>query len=651
MGKPYDTELVQLSTTYEWACNFDISALQKAIETAYSLPLLVVGSGGSLTAAHFMASLHRRYTGQIATVATPLDSILEQLNHRVSIWLLSAGGRNVDINESFSEFVLQEPTQLCVLCSRPDSPLTVKAKQHSYVDLLEFSLPSGKDGFLATNSLFAFCLLIGRAYHNAFSDIQNALDHYMPPAKLIGLDKIIQSKWRKEVDPLWARETTIVLHGTASRSGAIDIESKFTEAALGNLQMADYRNFAHGRHHWLAKRGKASGILAFVTDEDRKLADKTLMLIPDDIPVARIDLNGDYTTASLASIVAALHIAGWAGIARGIDPGRPGVPVFGRKIYHLTLPNKKKHNARFAPEDAIALERKAGVKISEMVSRGIFTLWQTALTTFKESLAAATFKAVVFDYDGTLVDTRERFSPPKELIISELVRFIEAGITIGIATGRGASIRKDLQKCLPQSLWDRVIIGYYNGAVIASLADDSQPDKNCTLGDEMAVIAHALHCHTELKVMTTQKDRAMQITLRPKIIVYEDRVWDIVNNILQIHGLHNISIVRSSHSIDILAPRVTKQRVIDYINDIDINCHDNVILRIGDRGRWPGNDFALLHGPYALSVDEVSTDLSTCWNLAPPGHRGVQATLGYCHALQIKSHGICFVFDKQGYRS
>ena len=42
-----------------------------------------------------------------------------------------------------------------------------------------------------------------------------------------------------------------------------------------------------------------------------------------------------------------------------------------------------------------------------------------------------------------------------------------------------------------------------------------------------------------------------------------------------------------------------------------------------------GNDFALLHGPYSLSVDEVSLEPSSCWNLAMPGSRGVQALHWY----------------------
>ena len=44
----------------------------------------------------------------------------------------------------------------------------------------------------------------------------------------------------------------------------------FTEAALGNLHCADWRKFAHGRHHWLANRGAQSGIVALASNDDEK---------------------------------------------------------------------------------------------------------------------------------------------------------------------------------------------------------------------------------------------------------------------------------------------------------------------------------------------------------------------------------------------
>lgn len=652
MGRSYATELAQLRETYEWACHHDISILRQAILRAGSLPLLAIGSGGSLTAAHFITGLHRRYTGKIASVATPLEAILEPLDGHVAIWLLSAGGGNVDINTSFMTLVNREPAQLGVICGRKDSPLVMKAREHCYVDLFDFALPVERDGFLATNSLLAFCLLIARAYAGAYGKSEIRISGLVPESTIVGLDSMVLSHWREVVEPIWERETTIILHGAASRTGAIDLESKFTEAALGNLQIADYRNFAHGRHHWLAKRGKTSGIIAFITPEDHDLAEKTLALIPKEIPMARIELAGDYLAVSLGSLVASLHVCGWAGIARGIDPGRPGVPVFGRKIYNLVLPKEQKSPAAIPPDEAIAIERKAGVQISRLLERGDLPQWRSAIATFKKSLALAKLSAVVFDYDGTIVDTRTRFDLPSQQVVSELIRILKAGLIIGIATGRGASIRRDLQQCLPHSLWKLVIIGYYNGAVISSLEDDNSPHGNNKAGKELAQLSAALRCHSELREIAEQEDRQWQITLQPRQYVPEDRLWDIANQIIQLKGLSEISVVRSSHSIDILAPKVSKRCLIDYITNVCLHGDKGGILRIGDRGRWPGNDFELLSDSHSLSVDESSIDPSTCWNLAQRGQRGVQATLSYCRALQkVPGGGVRFVLREKGIHS
>jgi hypothetical protein len=67
-------------------------------------------------------------------------------------------------------------------------------------------------------------------------------------------------------------------------------------------------------------------VLALVTDSDRALAERTLALIPADIPQPQVGHPGDGMAPAIASLLAALRIAGWAGEARGIDPGRPGIP-------------------------------------------------------------------------------------------------------------------------------------------------------------------------------------------------------------------------------------------------------------------------------------------------------------------------------------
>jgi len=61
---------------------------------------------------------------------------------------------------------------------------------------------------------------------------------------------------------------------------------------------------------------------------------------------------------------------------------------------------------------------------------------------------------------------------------------------------------------------------------------------------------------------------------------------------------------------------------------------------IGDRGAFPGNDYALLSMPHSLSVDRVSADPDTCWNLAPSGMTGSDAALLYLSALERVGPGV-----------
>ena len=63
------------------------------------------------------------------------------------------------------------------------------------------------------------------------------------------------------------------------------------------------------------------------------------------------------------------------------------------------------------------------------------------------------------------------------------------------------------------------------------------------------------------------------------------------------------------------------------------------ILRIGDQGRWPGNDFELLRAPMGLSVSDVSADTGSCWNLLPTRCTGVDGTLYYLNRLEF-AHGV-----------
>ncbi|MGO8671282.1 MAG: HAD hydrolase family protein [Capsulimonadaceae bacterium] len=633
MGKPYATELEALNETYARSFALPVHPLGVLVRSAAHLPLISIGSGGSLTSAHFAAFLHTVHTGRLAKAMTPLELVSSPAALRdLAVLVLTAGGRNPDILGCFEQLLQRDAALIGVVCARKDTPLAQTAVA-SRVPVYDFELPTGKDGFLATNTLLATCVLLARAYRHAWSE-----DESLPPRLEDLLHPGVTSAeflgdLRRRSRALWGRETMLILHGYATQPAAIDLESKFTEAAIGHAQVADYRNFAHGRHHWLARHGDASGVLAFVTPWDRELADKTLRLLPEEVAVLRVDLREDGVTGGLEALTLAVHLAGMAGEARGLDPGRPTVPAFGRKIYHLRAMPSPPSFLEMNEAEVTAIERKARASIITLSAQGRLQSWREAHATFLHALRAASFGAVVFDYDGTLCDASERFTGQLHQVSQQITRLLESGISVGIATGRGKSVRKDLRQALNDSaLWKRALVGYHNGSEIAFLDDDTQPPVGGNLDESLRSVEAAIRAHAWLTRIAKYEGKNRQITLEGVPAEAAEEAWEAVEELLREIGRPGVTALRSSHSIDVLAPGVSKRALVERLRGTVRAA--TTILCIGDRGRWPGNDFSLLSEPLSLSVDEVSSDKKTCWNLAGPGRRCVEATLHYLRAMR-----------------
>jgi fructoselysine-6-P-deglycase FrlB-like protein len=637
LGKAFAGELAALPDTYAWASSLRAEDFAAWVRSSAAYPLLAVGSGGSFTSAAFACCLHTLYTGRAAKAVTPLVLIGSPAYlPEAAVLLLSAGGGNPDILAGVKALNLCPPGSLGVVCTRLGSPLAEAVQSIPRVSLYEDEPPSGKDGFLATNSLLATIVLLTRGYARAWSadaPLPGDLFGLLHPGKA---EAAFRTDLEVRCRPLWERETTVVLHGLAAHAAALDLESKFTEAAIGHLQTADYRNFAHGRHHWLARHGDSTGVLALVTPEDRALADRTLRLLPETVPVVRLEFEHSGVAGALAAVVTGMHVVGLAGRARSIDPGRPSVAAFGRRLYHQGGLAPPAPPPDLPPGDAAAIERKAGLRVATLAARGEIDRWRSSLAAFRASLRSASFGAVVFDYDGTLCGSAERWTGPGQEIAQRLVELIRAGILLGIATGRGKSARKDIRCILPdRRLWRNVLVGYHNGGEIGWLIDDAQPPASGDLDASLDPVVRAIRAESRLSQLVKVEAKLRQVTLELASDADGPEVWRGAEDLVRRHAPAGVMLVRSSHSVDVLAPGVSKRLLVEHVRDelarrgaaVDVLC-------VGDKGSYPGNDFALLEGPHSLSVDEVSPDPETCWNLAPPGEQCVEAALTYLRSFR-----------------
>lgn len=623
MGRRYADEMALLERSYTRALAEDWSVVQRGVAGNLGRTLVCVGSGGSMTTAAWAVFLHQTIAHGAAHVATPLAlrTVLPS-GRDAAVWLMSGSGKNPDVLLALDTAVASEPHEIVVICASTDSPLGAKAARYPWVKYAGFDNPAGSDGFLATNSLFASCVGLTKAFlalaSQTLPSTLTALRAQASP-QLVDVDVL-----EEKCATLWTQDTLIVLHGNTGAVAATDIESRFTEAALNCVQLADFRNFAHGRHHWLAKRRETTAVLAITDPETRDIADRTLGLIPRDVPVVRLDLEGDTISSALASLWFAMQLAGFAGRARGIDPGRPGVPEFGRKIYNLRT--RPKATASVFPA---AIRRKMGDAIHEQ-SSATFGRWMRALEDARDTLSTTSIEAVVLDYDGTLVEPDRRREPPERATADQLVRLLGLGVTIGIATGRGDSVRSDLRQVLPKKLWPRVVVGYHNGSEIATLDDDTCPPIDHEPPQLLQQVHAALLAAPFAELLKIRVGRA-QVTIETSSFS-EEQVWRLVHDVVHQSCASSVKVVRSSHSVDVIDAGASKLRVLEHLVDRGLAERTN-ILCIGDRGRWPGNDFELLDHKLGLSVDEVSSRHDACWNFAAPGERGATTAMRYLAAL------------------
>lgn len=632
MGKPYKEELAKLSETYEWSLGVDIKPLVEAVASSSARPLICIGSGGSFSVAHLACYLHQHYTGMLSRPMTPLEFISTGTNVRaINVMIISAGGSNGDILAAFDSAVHKEPRGLNILCLRRGSKLSVRAKAHTYVDLWESTPPFGKDGFLATNSLLAFSTLLYRAYAAAYSteeQLPRKLDQLVSKKETLTSHFVERDR---ALETLWQRRTLLVLHGSSIAPAAIDIESRFSEAALGNVQLADFRNFAHGRHHWLDKHAKDTAVLALYTKSEEVLANRLLRLFPAGIPVGRMPLSQAEPIAGLEAMLSSLHIAGFVGKHRSIDPGRPGVPVFGRRIYNLKTLGTL--NKRTSMED-LAIARKLNTDVACLDDVMNVDAWRKSYRQFIKGLTAAKFKGVAFDYDGTLCDPIDRFSGVRDEVARHLQLLLSKGIQVGIATGRGDSVRDALRKAVPRKHWNDLLIGYYNGTEIARLSDDSHPSQTTKPSKALTQALALCENQSVLANLATTKLGATQLTIKPRVAHDTTLLWRYVQQMAWHLGL---MAVQSSHSMDVLERTSSKAALVKAIQQKIVG--DNNVLCIGDQAQFPGNDFELLDLPFGLSVDESSVSPESGWNLCPTGSRGVQGCLYYLDSLVYGDKG------------
>jgi fructoselysine-6-P-deglycase FrlB-like protein len=640
MTSYYDQELSRLGETYELALIADIEQFKIGIVNASEASIIGVGSGGSYTVGALLCTLHEAYTGRVSRPSTPLEIISNPTLASASpIFFVSAEGKNPDIVEALRRARRHSARDLHVLTNRGASPLQDTLATLTDVNIHTFELEH-KDGYLATNSLILDAVIVARAYE----ELDRHDDHIPKTLDDLKLNDQSISAWLESAavfaQKAASRHGVIVLHSPALKPVATDLESKLLEAALLHCQVADLRSFAHGRHSWLSERAGDNVVLALIDPSSERLWQATHALIPPEIETLTLNIAGSRPRDLLSGLIAELKLVSLFAQALYKDPAKPAVAQFSRQLHYIDLPElveQPEHRSNTAELSKFAALGAHWPSITHAEPM------QRTASSVRSGLSDRVFRALVFDYDGTISSSNRRDIPPTPEVSEYLQKLVKHGIVVGIASGRGDSIQTQLRLALPEPCWPKIKLGLFSWGWIGDLSSEISLENHISeFLNHAARIVHNLK-HAGVPIDTVRLYHPHQVSVRFRPGIEAQGMWFVIVDALRQAGVDFSNVVRSRHSVDILAPGTSKSKLITHL----IQSHKldpYQVLTMGDQGAWPGNDSSLLDHKYSISVATPSRKLDRGWKFAPAHKRDVDATLWYLEAIAFRDVGY-FTFD------
>lgn len=626
----FEKEESHLDATYFQSLTAPVSDLISAIASASSGGVLAVGSGGSLTAAQMLSTLHERRYGHISRAMTPLELACNpSITTNAAVFLFTAEGKNPDIIAAFKAAVMGGSRSVDIVTHRRDTRLNRLALRSGNGRIHVISSTSISDGYLAVNSLYSTIILLLRAYGHILgsghmddpaTEESCELDPVSPTARISGqLEKLSRNV-----------QSLVVLYDPTLKVPAIDLESKVREVGLCDIQIADFREFAHGRHFGLVGANDNRLIIAFPTSHTATIWNTLKRNIPESVTTVTCEPRRfGWANTLLDNLCSVFRLVAWLARLKGVDPGQPSVPDFGRRIYYSPLrldwPTSSAAWMQDGPRHRPERPRSTDDTAAQYAAR----------------IEEVQFNALLLDYDGTIVDTALRRHPPRRQIAERLVHLLDRGIPVWFVTGRGQSVYHALREVLPDRVWPNVMLGLYSGTVVQPLA--------VLLLERATTIASSPALHDAWIVLDrwtkrvapaiSMEIRPTQISIAPTAGQTIADLWHEVAGILHVIDFPLDRIYTTDHSIDVL-PRSSPKRAFLAQMTESLGVPEDHILTIADQGRWPGNDHALLNRFGGVSVNHEPIESDVGRKLCPPRLRGPGAAAWYLARLKFDDPGL-----------
>ncbi|WP_244878303.1 HAD family hydrolase [Agrobacterium tumefaciens] len=238
-------------------------------------------------------------------------------------------------------------------------------------------------------------------------------------------------------------------------------------------------------------------------------------------------------------------------------------------------------------------------------------VWPAAFESFCDGLAIKDIMGVVLDYDGTIIEPDDPETLPTSEMVAEILRLLDNGITVAIATGRGPSLGDALRPLLPKACWEDITVGYYNGSYLKPLSVDISLEPPVETAEIQALVER-LSQRPDLFRSFRPVNHGVQLTLeRDDLIDHEQFRSEFI-----VSGFGEplpLKLLCSGAWYDFVHIGASKRRVFTAL--ASTLPPGAGILCIGDNGNRAGNDYELLGHPLGLSVGNVCDRPSAGWSL------------------------------------
>jgi sugar/nucleoside kinase (ribokinase family) len=315
--------------------SFEIGKTYRSMASNLNLSnAMIIGSGGSFTAAAFTEALYLHSWGKLAKAMSPFEfEGLDNVERDVTIWFISHGGGNTDILGAALHAKALGHSNCAVLTGNKSSKLAEIAHQN------------GWKTFFIQGEERNFVSIIG-----LLSQVSTLCGLFAPEQEIVTLDEFFsENSLRTNVNSA-NREMSSMACAFSSGVGnidkihivsfargwgwpaLIDFESKVVEGGLCTIEISELKNFTHGRYINLFGRPNRC-VIIIKTPKDKELVDYLYSRFEKRFKIFVLETDKEGIVGSLDLLVKSLFLTWHLGNMAKKDILHPIFPKEARGLY------------------------------------------------------------------------------------------------------------------------------------------------------------------------------------------------------------------------------------------------------------------------------------------------------------------------------